>query len=212
MNDTARRDKRMVGSGNRKIGFTLIELLVVITIISLLIGIVLPSLSQAREQSKKAVCLANLRSIGQGIHEYLNEHGDRYFFAASFPSVEHEVAQTEGRKEYPPLPEALKNQLKGGAEAFRCPSDRNTMDLTLGKRTYFETEETSYEWLSEYNGKKINRDALTLMLGPLDAPMIWDFEPYHGGPDKPGSHHVLFADLSAREDNWSEERYYFHEP
>ncbi len=57
----------------RKSAFTLIELLVVVAIIALLISILLPSLSQAREQGKKAVCLSNLRFIGVGIFTYANE-------------------------------------------------------------------------------------------------------------------------------------------
>ncbi|MCG3125603.1 MAG: hypothetical protein CHACPFDD_00428 [Phycisphaerae bacterium] len=54
-------------------GFTLIELLVVVAIIALLISILLPSLNGAREQGKRAVCIANLRSIGTGIHSYASE-------------------------------------------------------------------------------------------------------------------------------------------
>ena len=57
----------------REQGFTLIELLVVVAIIALLISILLPSLQQAKEQGKKAKCLANLRSIGLGIHAYATE-------------------------------------------------------------------------------------------------------------------------------------------
>jgi len=53
-----------------KTAFTLIELLVVISIIAMLLSIMTPSLRKAREQGKRAVCLANLRAIGMGLHAY----------------------------------------------------------------------------------------------------------------------------------------------
>ncbi len=56
----------------RREAFTLIELLVVISIISLLISILLPSLSRAREQAKSVHCLARLREFGTAIATYEN--------------------------------------------------------------------------------------------------------------------------------------------
>jgi len=44
-------------------GFTLIELLIVISVISLLMGILLPALQRARAQSKQIACLSNIKQL-----------------------------------------------------------------------------------------------------------------------------------------------------
>ena len=62
----------------RKKGFTLIELLVVVAIIALLISILLPSLSRARELSKRLVCGANIKGIGTSCKIYANENDEMW--------------------------------------------------------------------------------------------------------------------------------------
>src|SRR5689334_14067767 len=55
-------------------GFTLIELLVVISIIALLVGMLLPALSQSREAARQSICGTQMRGLGQGIANYTTDY------------------------------------------------------------------------------------------------------------------------------------------
>ena len=61
-------------AGMRLLKFTLLELLVVIAIIAILASLLMPALKNARESSKKTVCLSNMKQIGIGLTMYINDY------------------------------------------------------------------------------------------------------------------------------------------
>ena len=61
-----------------KRGFTLIELLVVIAIIALLMAILVPALSRARDQSRAVACASNLKQLGIALQMYAEASNDLF--------------------------------------------------------------------------------------------------------------------------------------
>jgi len=59
-------------------GFTLIELLVVITVISILMGIMLPVFAHVRENGRRAKCAHNLGQVHHALEQYAEDYRGWY--------------------------------------------------------------------------------------------------------------------------------------
>ncbi len=59
-------------------GFTLIELLVVIAIIAILAAILFPVFARARENARRSSCQSNLKQVGLGLIQYVQDYDEKY--------------------------------------------------------------------------------------------------------------------------------------
>ena len=127
----------------RRRAFTLIELLVVIAIISILASMVFPSFSRAREMARRSSCASNMKQLGLGMLQYIQDNDERYPKAGNYQDWGkrgHWVAGTDGQ----PLADSLSGgdfapvatqqvNIQDGAiypylkneQIFVCPSSRD---------------------------------------------------------------------------------------
>ena len=77
--------------------FTLLELMVVIAIIGILITMLMPSLSEAREKGRAAVCLSNHKQLAMLNFTFTGDNDDRTVGSGSH------LCSTNGSVEYPTI-------------------------------------------------------------------------------------------------------------
>lgn len=139
--------------------FSLADLLWMLFFILLLVAILLPASSRARETAKRAVCRANLRGIGQSEHIYANDYQDWFpmdyfdpttsginkhtirFVGSVGHELEHRVTGSNNATRTHPSRSMFLLIIQGGSSpmSFNCPSSgdvaENLRNGAFGQQT-----------------------------------------------------------------------------
>jgi prepilin-type N-terminal cleavage/methylation domain-containing protein len=162
------RHNRSLNHRRRRAAFTLVELLVVIGIIALLIAILLPALSKAKDSANRTACLSNLRQLSMGTIMYANANRGCFPHTAPNSGSVQAADWVVWRTGQNLSDSALAQYLGGMSEKMlRCPVDqveghKNTaykysyvMNSELGAwndnaspQTYFQ-QATNYDAISD---------------------------------------------------------------
>jgi prepilin-type N-terminal cleavage/methylation domain-containing protein/prepilin-type processing-associated H-X9-DG protein len=97
--------------------FTLIEVLVVIAIIGLLAAILFPVFARARENARRTACASNLKQIGLGLLQYLQDF-DEKMPASAYGGVAADSNNSSAYKWMDAIFPYVKSE-----QIFVCPSD-----------------------------------------------------------------------------------------
>ncbi|ARN57036.1 type II secretion system protein [Sedimentisphaera salicampi] len=185
-----------------KKAFTLIELLVVISIIALLMAVLMPALSKAREQAKNVVCKSNMHGAVIGLNAY---HADNYDYPKHPCAHVRPNALARNKTYNPQDPENSDTYtykyLKGYIDevgVFNCPlSGFDAKDIAMSPKgeplTYQEAYQNKNDWFHKSNNKILN----------CSYALYWNYKPYKNnpgsfeGPGKKSQYNLLISDYFA---------------
>ena len=168
--------------------FTLIELLVVIAIIAILAAILFPVFARARENARRSSCQSNLKQIGLGMLQYVQDY-DEFYPLAFYPTggQNYQSASNETGWAWNVQPYIKSTQV------FHCPSvgtsqvwptSATSGQVTAGATDYAYNRNIGFEAATASNKVSVNQAALTFVSNTL---LLYHFVPAGTGSSTPGS-------------------------
>jgi len=127
-------------------GFTLIELLVVIAIIAILAAILFPVFARARENARRSSCQSNLKQIGLGLMQYVQDYDEvlpaDWVGASGYSSSDPNITE---------WPEAIQPYTKS-QQIFDCPSNPGNVKFQAGTGTNYSSYSINHTYYTANDG------------------------------------------------------------
>jgi prepilin-type N-terminal cleavage/methylation domain-containing protein len=155
---------KVIGCGHvtvhhgHKSGFTLIELLVVIAIIALLLSILMPALTKAKNQAQRVICKSQLHQAGLGVVMYASEDNSKLsvgnFF--NYPIANHEDSNANGVPHESADDGFIGSDIQPYLSSedlsiFICPANKTTRLMPAFSNSANTRGMSTYEWYKSGN-------------------------------------------------------------
>ena len=142
----------------RRRAFTLVELLVVIGIIALLISVLLPTLSRAKEAANRTKCAANMRELVTGWMAYHIQYKGKLPYVHTSPSPTNDPLNAPNTTPWVTAGNT-EADIKNGSlypfvnnvQVYRCPSDSSFNLRTYSPNNYLNGEFISLPRVAKAN-------------------------------------------------------------
>lgn len=120
--------------------FTLAELLVVLGIVVLLVSLLLPTLSGAREMSRRTKCMSNMRQLTQACLSYAQDHDRQLIFSETMKGAWVDKITAKDDTGADAIRRGTLYPYLADVRIYRCPDDENH-DRTYSINAYLNSDQ-----------------------------------------------------------------------